>query len=121
MSEKYIEDFPLLELSQAMGKVAILCESEDEFLNIVAAMKIQYPERCDSWNFPECKSGFHDYDRTCICIDYDDVMVYGDEDGFIEEKYEIIPFHFLQINPEEISISDENQEEFSAEILSLIC
>lgn len=121
MSDIYIDDFPSLDLTPAMGKVAIHCDSVDEFLNIVAAMKTQYPEKCLSWNFPECQSWFHDYDRTCICVDYEGAMVYGDEDGFIEENFDIIPFHFLQINQEEISISDENQEEFSAEILSLIC
>lgn len=99
-----IHDYPPLDLSLADEsdgiKKAVLCESEEEAVWLLAAMKVQYPNESVLWTFPCTMWRTHlveEYNQTCynLGIGSEGRMTYGEQGYFLEKGYEIIPFYAL--------------------------
>lgn len=118
-----IHDYPPLDFSPADEsdgiKKAVLCESEEEAIWLLAAMKVQYPEEAYYWDFPHTSWSAGDegvYNPTCyrLGIGHSDRMTYCDREYFLEEGFKIIPFCTLSSADRDFYQSDEPIESLFA-------
>lgn len=49
-----VEDYPTLNLEvlKTDGRICVRCNNEHESQWFLAAMKVQFPDKCDNWSFP---------------------------------------------------------------------
>lgn len=112
----YIHDYPPLDLSPADEsdgiKKAVLCESEEEAVWLLAAMMVQYPEKTTIWDFPNanwsCGILGDTFNPTCynLRIGRDGWMTRGSYDYFTRNGCMIIQFTSLVPNAKDFSQSD---------------
>ena len=96
-----IEDYEPLDLNVFVecGRIAVKCNTKEQCDHFLAAMKTQYPQKCESWTFPNRWGGAGE----CFCagIHQDDKwsrMMHGSEDGFKDNNYTIVDFESLVIS-----------------------
>lgn len=94
------EDYEALDLSifSEQARIAVKCESEEEAVHFLAAMKMQHPDKCENWNFPRVNWG----EDICYCAgvhpgDKWTRMMRGGESAWEASDYTIIPFSTLVI------------------------
>ena len=94
-----IEDFEPLDLSIFIecADIAVNCRTEEEALHFLAAVKTQFPHKCESWNWPNTNfSSYREETSYCVGINPKDLynrMMYGTVRSFSEtDSYTVIPF-----------------------------
>lgn len=98
--EKTIHDYPNLDLSillEPEKKLAVRFTSEDEAVWFLAAMKVQYPEKCENWTFPSSRwYGGDSIDYFPYLNNCDGTRMMCASGNWAEENnYTVIPFEML--------------------------
>lgn len=100
------EDFEPLDLSvfKERAKMAVHCPTEEEALQLLAAMKLQYPDKCETWEWPDTEfCCYESITAYCVGLHPEDEysrMMYGTVESFKITGYEVIPFSDLVIEEE---------------------
>lgn len=77
---------------------AIKCETEDQALHLVAAMKTQFPVNADGWELDEV----HWKPNECYCLGLNEKdrfksLLHAEPTTFISFGYKIVPFEEIPI------------------------
>ena len=104
-----IEDYEPLDFSKVLeiGRCAISCDTEEEAIHLLAAMKQQYPSHCQTWEFPIVSWGRYNPIAYSPYLDEEHgSMCYCSVSHYRQAGFTILPFRELLWNSPEIMIDE---------------
>lgn len=108
---RIIEDYEPLDFSKVLeiGKCAISCDTEEEAIHLLAAMKQRFPEHCTAWDFPYVSWGSYNHMAYAPYLDEEyEGMNYCSVSYYKRYGYTIIPFYELLAPLPEVIIDEDD-------------